>query len=170
MPATYEPIATTTLNNSAASIIFDNIPSTYTDLRIVLYRPTGANTNLYLQFNADSLSTSNTNYNSQELLGYSATLVANAQANAYGCYVTNAQATGTSPYACYFDVFNYANSSNYKTVLHLFSGETGSAGWTGIGGTVWKNTAAITKVTVFSPNAGAFDNNTIATIYGIKAA
>ena len=170
MPGTYEAISTTLLSSSSASIIFDNIPATYTDLRVVLYRPTGGNTNLYLQFNADSLSTTNTNYGTQELLGYLTTLTAVAQNDAYGCYVTNSQATGTGAYICTFDVMNYVNTSNYKTTLHSFSGERGGAGWVGSGVSVWENTARITKVTVFSPNAGAFDTGTRATIYGIKAA
>jgi hypothetical protein len=170
MPGTFEAIATTTLNSSSASIAFDNIPATYTDLRVVLYRATGGNTNLYLQFNADGGSTTNTNYGSQELLGYSTTLTAATQSSAYGCYVTNAQATGTSAYVCTFDVLNYVNSTKYKTILHSFSGELGGGGWTGSGVSVWRNTATITKVTIFSPNAGAFDSGTKATVYGIKAA
>lgn len=170
MPGTYEAIVTTTLSNSSASIALDNIPATYTDLRVVLYRPTGVNTNLYLQFNADGGSTSAYNYGTQELLAYSTTMTASTQASAYGCYVTNAQATGTNAYICTFDVLNYVNSTSYKTVLHSFSGETGGGGWTGSGVSVWRNTARITKVTVFSPNAGAFDTGTKVTIYGIKAA
>jgi hypothetical protein len=36
MPATYEPIATTTLGTAAAFITFSSIPATYTDLRLVI--------------------------------------------------------------------------------------------------------------------------------------
>ena len=36
MPATYEPIASTTLGASAAAIEFTSIPGTYTDLVVVL--------------------------------------------------------------------------------------------------------------------------------------
>ena len=36
MPATYEPIATTTLGSAATNITFSSIPATYTDLRLVL--------------------------------------------------------------------------------------------------------------------------------------
>jgi hypothetical protein len=32
MPATYEPIATTTLGTAAATITFSSIPATYSDL------------------------------------------------------------------------------------------------------------------------------------------
>jgi hypothetical protein len=42
MPATYEPIATTTLGGAAATITFSSISSAYTDLRIVLVGTTTA--------------------------------------------------------------------------------------------------------------------------------
>jgi len=54
MPATYEPIATTTLGSAAATITFSSIPATYTDLVIVFAGTATANLNPLMSFNSDS--------------------------------------------------------------------------------------------------------------------
>ena len=55
MPSTYEPIATTTLGSTAATITFSSIPATYTDLRIALVGSLSGGGNYgNLRFNSDS--------------------------------------------------------------------------------------------------------------------
>ena len=51
MPATYEPIATTTLGSAAASITFSSIAGTYTDLRLVMVGTTSASDWAFVRFN-----------------------------------------------------------------------------------------------------------------------
>ena len=63
MPATYEPIATTTLGSAASSITFSSIAGTYTDLRVV-FTPQGATAGVsaYLEFNGISTTTYSETY------------------------------------------------------------------------------------------------------------
>ncbi len=55
MPATYEPLATTTLGSAASSVTFSSISGSYTDL-VVVFSGTagGGNSNLILTFNSDT--------------------------------------------------------------------------------------------------------------------
>jgi hypothetical protein len=57
MPATYEPIATTTLGSAATTITLSSIPSTYTDLRLVtvLSNNGAGGDSLYITCNGDAL-------------------------------------------------------------------------------------------------------------------
>ena len=66
MPATYEPIQTTTLGSAAASYTFSSIPSTYTDLKLVITGTSvGAYADIDLRFNSDTA----TNYSWTALAG-----------------------------------------------------------------------------------------------------
>ena len=58
MPATYEPIASTTLGSAAATISFSSIPGTFTDLVVVLFTGTthGDNEVMQLTFKSDTAS------------------------------------------------------------------------------------------------------------------
>lgn len=57
MPATYEPISTTTLSSATTSINFTSIPATYTDLRIVwVYQTTTGGSYPIINFNSDAAS------------------------------------------------------------------------------------------------------------------
>ena len=74
MPATYEPIASTTLGTAAADITFSSIPGTYTDLVLVLYGGFAtAASDLYTQFNSDT----GTNYSNSDLRGNGTAAAAN---------------------------------------------------------------------------------------------
>jgi hypothetical protein len=75
MPATYEPIATTTLGSAASSITFSSIPATYTDLRLsVTTADAGATaTYLALQFNSDT----GANYSRTRITGNGSTATSN---------------------------------------------------------------------------------------------
>ena len=59
MPAsnTYEPIATTTLTSATSEVSLSSIPSTYTDMIIVVTATTTAdNTDIQMYFNSDNTS------------------------------------------------------------------------------------------------------------------
>ena len=167
MPATYEPIATTTLGSAAASIAFTSITSAYTDLRLVVTSLANASTiGGMIQFNSDTGS----NYSYTRLTGNgtaaSSTRVSNfTQLNT----AFSGNATTTIPMLQTVDVFSYTGSTN-KTVLVTSQSDQNGSGAVERSVGLWRNTAAITRIDVFPNSANNFATGTTATLYGILKA
>jgi hypothetical protein len=65
-----------------------------------------------------------------------------------------------------WQVMNYSNSTTYKTALAKGGGaDYGTEAYVGL----WRNTSAITSITVLSSSGNMATGSTI-TLYGIKAA
>jgi hypothetical protein len=174
MPATYEPIATTTLGTAAASITLSSIPATYTDLRLVFVgysTYTSLNTGaIRLRFNADTGS----NYSDTYLYGDGSSATSSRETSATSIYAGAIpdNVAGTSIVGIMTaDIFSYAGSTN-KTVLttsssDLNTGNTLSTLTRTVG--LWRNTAAITSITLVAGDPN-FNIGATATLYGIKNA
>lgn len=167
--ATYEPIATTTLGSAANSITFSSIPSTYTDLKIVLVTTgVGGNYGVGLQFNSDTAS----NYSYTSLYGDGSAAGSGSSGGGLPRAVISVGTIPLSTPALYIvNIFSYAGST-YKTVLSTEAGDKNAAGGY-VSSTVnlWRNTVAINTVKILVSNASYnFAIGTTATLYGIKAA
>ena len=166
MPATYEPIATTTLSTSAATINFTSIPGTYTDLvGVVVGTSTADFATYYIRFNSDA----NNNYSTTRLYGSGSSAVSNRASNTsiLQIDVFNGMMTSTPTFGT-FDVFNYAGST-FKTVLTTAQEDTNGAGIVGRNVGLWRSTAAITSLEL-GMSGGSFASGTTATLYGILRA
>lgn len=171
MPATYEPIATTTLGSAANSITFSSIPGTYTDLRLVLVvrsdRAAGADS-VNLRFNSDTT----TSGSQTNLLGDgSAASSSRSTSVSRVCNLNCPADTATAGVfgLLEYDIFSYAGSTN-KTVLAKSSADTNGAGSVTTQVGLWRNTAAITTITLLSNTSSNFIAGTAATLYGILKA
>lgn len=161
MPATYEPIATTTLGSSATSFTFSTIPGTYTDLVLVcnsLY-VTGTG-NASIQFNGDT----GTNYSRTTLIGNGTT--ASSGRSTSSSLIVGWHMAASQPTLGIVHIFNYAGSTNKSVLIDGSSDTNGSGEVRRIVG-LWRNTAAITSITV---SASTFNTGTTATLYGILKA
>ncbi len=167
MPATYEPIATTTLGSAASSITFSSISGSYTDLRLVVIGAQATSSTAYwaFQFNSDTA----TNYSQTSITGDGSNASSNrltSQPTGYMMYSTTLTQTvsmGT------LDIFSYAGSTN-KTCLSTFSGDRNGSGAVERLVNLWRNTSAITSIKIFSDAVGNFATGTTATLYGILKA
>ena len=159
MAKTYEPIATTTLGSAAASYTFSSIPATYTDLILIHAGTVSAANDIYMRFNGDTAS----NYSRTLLFGNGTSAGSSRVANDTSI-LWNYQ--DTSPSTGIAHIMNYANSTTYKTIL---SRENPAAIATAAIVGMWRNTAAITSLTV-GVLAGTLSTNSVLTLYGIKAA
>lgn len=167
MPATYEPIATTTGTGSASSVTFSSVPATYTDLVLVCNVITASSASLQVQFNSDTGS----NYSYTVLDGDGATASSNRQTNTSGIQLAGwssnlGSSTNPSPIICHIN--NYVNSTTFKTALVRSTayGASGASVDAFVG--TWRNTATINTVRVTS--GANFTTASTFTLYGIKAA
>lgn len=163
---TYEPIATTTLGSSQASVTFGSggvggaIPGTYTDLIMVVHGTSSADSGLPYRLNDDSGS----NYTNQQLY-------ANGSGSFYERVnsADNLQSMGRINGSTGTSIIHFLNYSNTTTYKHMLS-YGGANTLVIIGCGVWKNTAAITKITMFLESSATYSSGTTFTLYGIKAA
>lgn len=165
MPATYEPIATTTLDTNTANITFSSISGTYTDLILICSsKVTNYNgVNLNINVNSDSGS----NYSFTNVGGNGTTASSARAANATYGDADVLSLMDTTSFAQYnISFMNYANTTSYKTILSRAS--NAGRGDEAVVNT-WRNTAAITSI-VLDCGAALFATGSTYTLYGIKAA
>jgi hypothetical protein len=162
---TYEPIETYTLGSAASSVTFGSggtIPQTYTDLVIVGNTKNTANNGdeVGIRFNADTGS----NYSRTRLYANGSSAASDRSSN------TNKGALGinsTSEFTPFIaNVQNYSNSTTNKTVLSRGT----SPGYTSAYVSLWRNTAAITSITILPDSGTTFVAGSTFTLYGIANA
>jgi hypothetical protein len=166
MPATYEPIATTTLTSNSATIDFSSIPATYTDLVLVFpAKSSPGGSDAWIMVNGDTAS----NYGYRGMFGdggvsgafQTATVAIGLLTDYYGV----PQATDGHVAIAIFN--NYANTITHKTMIsranHAVSG-------TDMNVCTWRSTAAINRLTLKFNASPVYATGSTATLYGIKAA
>lgn len=164
MPATYEPIATTTVSGtSTGSIVFSSF-SGYTDLKIIATGTGVTAGSIYLRFNSDT----GTNYSYTELYGDGTSPISSRISSNPFIALGAVGLSTTIPHLHIVDVFNYSGSTN-KTVLVNGSEDNNGSGYVYRNVALWRNTAAITSISVLR-TSGFLGNGFTATLYGIKAA
>jgi len=163
MPSTYTPIATTTLGSATPTVTFSSISGTYTDLILVFTGSNATSNNgLRLRFNSDS----GTNYSSTYVYGNGSSAASSVGANTTGGQIAvdinSTQATSIA------HIMNYSNTTTYKTFL----GRGSSSGtYADANVSLWRNTAAITSVTVLlGGGTSNFSVGSTFTLYGVKSA
>ena len=162
MPATYEPIATTTLGSAASSVTFSSIVGTYTDLVIICNGTASANSDTGIRFNGDTA----TNYSFTRVYGNGS--VAASDRNSNQNYIPGAVwYTAATNSNSIINIMNYSNTTTFKTTVTRHNSSS-----TMVGSTVglWRSTAAITSVTITTANANTYSVGSTFTLYGIKAA
>jgi hypothetical protein len=165
MPSTYEPIATTTLGSANSTITFSSIPSTYTDLRLVLIPTvTSSGLNTFLRFNSDTGS----NYSFTQMSGNGSSATSAQNTNNTQLNFNLAGPDTSIPTLYTFDIFSYSGSTN-KTLLISESSDKNGSGATMRRVGLWRNTSAINSINLITDST-TWKIGTIATLYGIKAA
>ena len=160
MAATYEPIATTTLGSAQANVEFTSITGTYTDLVLIAVTQIGSSGDyLGVQFNSDTGS----NYSRTRLSGNGTSASSERDSSVVRL---NFYAQPTSNFAVNkIDIFNYSNTTTYKTVLcRTDQAALSTNAYVGL----WRSTSAITSIKLIGPSN--FSSGSTFTLYGIASA
>jgi hypothetical protein len=158
----YELISTTVLGSDTASVSFNSIPQTYKHVQIrVAARTTFTGGDLMqMRWNSDTAA----NYSYHALRGDGGSVGSIAGSSTSTMYMGRfAYNTTFGAWVC--DVLDYSATSKYKTAkalsgvanfyVEMYSGS-------------WRNTAAITGITLLSANGGNFVTGSRFSLYGIK--
>lgn len=163
MANTYEAIATQTLGSTASSVTFSSISGSYTDLILVSAARGGNATTIDLQVNGDT----GANYSFTYLYGTGSVAGSGRSSGttyALGGIVTDATSTFCTSLAY---IMNYSNTTTYKTILSRYGRTDGNVH---ANVSLWRNTNAITSITVFPESGTTFAVGSTFSLYGIKAA
>ncbi len=165
MPATYEPITTTTLSTATASVTFSSISGSYTDLVLVIFGGFAGNEDVAMRFNSDTAS----NYSGTNVQGNGSGVFTGRQSNQTSCYLTSGgYFTNALQSNAIIQIQNYSNTTTYKTVLSRNNNTSTS---TEFCVNLWRSTSAITSINLFGRNSSTnWLSGSTFTLYGIKAA
>lgn len=160
MAVTYESIASNTLGSAQATVSFNSISGSYTDLILVVSGATSSGTQgITIQVNSDT----GTNYSRTILQGDGSAAGSSRESNAT---TTALGVLDTGLGNSIFHFMNYANTTTYKTILAR-GNAAGSQTRAAVG--LWRSTSAITSITL-GLQANNFISGTIFALYGVKAA
>lgn len=164
MPATYEPISTTTLGSSQSSVTLSSISGSYTDLVLVINGTSSGDGAGRVQFNSDTGS----NYSDTFFYGiYTTSGIQNGR-DTNATVISGLGRFNTTEGIAIIQIQNYSNTTTYKTVLGKGGTTTNGIIMTTVG--MWRSTSAITSIVVSLENSRTFSSGTTLTLYGIAAA
>lgn len=167
MPTTtYEPIASTILAATSATVTFSSIPQTYTDLILVCNVAGNLNNDPTLRVNGDTGTTYSVTHltsNGSSLAGYRYGSQTSFGLNYFGGDQT---VLGTNARIIYID--DYANTSKYKG-LTCTAGHNASTDGLTISVGQWRSNSAITSITFLAGSGKTLSVGSQLNLYGIKA-
>jgi hypothetical protein len=158
---TYEALDTKTLSSAAASITFTSIPQTYTDLVIVCNGSPASGASGIITINGDTSGS----YSHIFLTGYSGGVASGKTVDVTpsNCFLGgNIIGIGNdSVWQLHF--MNYSNTTTNKTVLSRLANSVGNDASV----LLYRNTAAITSITIQPQNSINWNSGATFTMYGI---
>jgi hypothetical protein len=162
-PTDYESIQTITVGSGGqASVTFSSIPSTYTHLQIRAIARTSSAGYGRLRFNGDTGS----NYNRHAVYGTGSAAASTAASDAgYWGDIPN---TASMFQGTVIDILDYTNTNKNTTVRCLTGYDTNGAGVIQLWSSLWRNTAAVTSVTLDDFFASNLQEYSSFALYGIK--
>lgn len=165
----YDALATATSNGSVTTITFSGIPSGYKHLQIrQIMRTDYAADDIgwSLRFNADTTSS----YSTHRIYGNGSSVIADSSANVsyINCgYGTGSTVTSNVMGVSVVDILDYSNVNKYKTTRSLSGNDRNGSGVIDFASGSWRNTAAITSVTILA-GAGSFTSASTFALFGVK--
>lgn len=174
MPATYIPIASTTLSSNSASVTFSSIPGTYTDLviRITGRLNTSESPPFQIRFNGSTASNYSTTTIRSTYNGTVSSLSSTNSTLGVGLtYAPGPSGTANTFSSTEYYIANYTISAN-KAVSAFGASEqnttTSSEMVLSANAGLWRVTDAITSITILNTNPYDWVSGSSFHLYGIK--
>lgn len=168
--AAFESIATAT--PSGTTVVFSSIPSTYKHLQVrMLCRSNGsfARDVIAVRLNGDT----DSNYSWHRLRGDGTAVDAGGSANQTYMQFGNIPANTTTANifgTAVLDIHDYADTSKNKTIRTLAGHDANGSGYIQLDSGLWRNTNAVTSITIYPESATGWVSGTNIALYGIKGA
>lgn len=165
MANTFTLISTTTVGvGGAASIDFNSIPGTYTDLQILLSGRT-TKTNVYsdilVKFNTS------TNFANRGLYSDGSTAASWSSTVGYVGMISAANATTNTHGSLSIYIPNYAGSTNKSILSESVAENNATNGMLELMATKWNLTDAVTAISIYADGGFNFAQYSTASLYGI---
>lgn len=160
---TYALINSTTLGSAQATVTFDNIPATYTDLIMTVSGVSSSSfTWIIARFNSDT----GTNYSYTLLQGDGATASSTRASNNASPYVGLVN-SGTGSLNMYkFQINDYSNTTTNKTLI-TNGGLASNRVQAGV--MLWRSTAAINRIDLTLDGGDTFASGARFRLFGLTA-
>jgi hypothetical protein len=153
----------------ATSFDFTSIPSTYTDLCIVLSSrgASGGATDVLIELNSDA---TGTNYVARQLQGNGAS--ANASGGSGNQSATSTGSTDTASTFANSSIYipNYAGANNKNILTDTVTENNATTAYITLRANVWNNTSAITSIRLKNANGSNLAQYSTAYLYGVSNA
>jgi len=166
MAQAYVPIQTQTLTGNTATVTFDNIPQSYTDLKVVVSpRVTGsASPSLWMDINGTT-----SGYSMRFLSGSGASAGSGTRSYAHiDCGVVNYSTTTSSTFSSHeIYIPNYTSSNNKSISIDVVQETNSTTAYMYLLAGLWSNSAAITKLVFTAEDGSSFVQHSTFTLYGI---
>ena len=169
MANTYTLIDKSILGSNQTSVTFSSIPSTYTDLKVVMSarstRTDFETTDVNVNFNASAA-----NQTQRNVRGYPGGAI--SQSGTRILFANIPSDTNTTNIFCNNEMYitNYASSNNKSVSIDGVVASNTNSGfywWSNLAANLWSNSSAITSITI-ECGVGDFRNYSSFYLYGIK--
>lgn len=170
MPLQLYKISSTELTASASTVTFSNIPSGYTDLKVVISsRATGSRGEdaMLIRFNSDSTAA---NYSIKWLRGNGSAVTTGDGAGFAGGYIgefNGGTSTANTFTSQEIHIPNYTNGNQKSFLVDITQEANQTLAYAHLLAGLWSGTAAITTITFVDHNSNNFAIGSTATLYGI---
>ena len=168
MANTFTKIATVTVGSGGASSIeFTSIPATHTDLCVYLsVRSARADTDDQILIDFNTYAGTNLSY--KNLVGNGASASSGGASTGIYVRIDAANNTANTFTSLYYYIPNYAGSNNKSLSADSAFENNSTTAYLNMVAGLWSNTAAITKLKVYSANSENMAQYSTATLYGIS--
>ena len=159
---TYVALDKVTVGTAVNNITFTSIPQGYTDLVVVMNNQiaSGGNDNILYQYNGDTA----TNYSGTSLYGTGSAAASDRASNSAN-YIAGRVGSAVNSTSI-FQVQNYSNATTYKTSLSRANvSDALVMAFVGL----WRSTAAITSLKLYTASSVNFNVGSTFSLYGIAA-